>query len=798
MLSKSYWVTGKKFTILLLLSITITFISYPPLLRAIDTGLDPSWSFALNYFFVKGMVLGKDVFFTYGPLGFLVCPLPLGNNLLIASIFWFLCRSILVFSLLVLAIQINREVRPIHQGIVAILILFFFCLLPNEMVLFFLSVTLLLLFNATGKQLFFFYAILISVLSFFIKPAFFVYSFSAIVTYLFIYSYINKNYKLVILTVGTFSSLYLIFWLIYSHSLVSAIDHLIVIKELIVNNTFAMSLNPENNWLYVGLSFIFIALTLMIYRRGRSILDVNGTVVSMIFILPIFAMFKYSYGREDNHITLMVLNLGLIFSYLAILLGRSNRPTASQLRYIPELAKFGFCALCAMGFQYLNQAYVGYKLLPAVTITGYKELVPALIHPAQTMKALEIASQSNLLIDKLPPNIVKRISNKTIDVYPWELSVIAANNFNWQPRPIIQSYIGYSPYLDGFNASYINDGKGPDFFLWYWNTPPYDLDERYILNSEPKTIRAILSWYDAIAINRKFVLFAKRLSKKTFNFQLVAQAETHWNEWIAVPNDAPTILLANIVTQTTWLEKIKLALYKLDMIWIDYQFSNGSIISHRLILANAVNGVWIKPYISFPLFREKFNIVENNDKIIAKSLATHSYIDTMSFAKDCLSLEGWAFIDNSIVKKQHVELLLQSSNKMYRVNTQQIKRSALLQAFPAYDPYVTQRAGFSSCIKLTDLPVGNYKVRVLVTSGNEKTFAQAEKDLKVTHDSSFNNVVAIRLRHGNFDFFKPEIKINWVGEKLAKPYNPFAVSKIRINSHYRSGGVAFSLLMRNK
>src|SRR3954469_9878313 len=35
-------------------------------------GLDPSWRMALGYFFEKGLQLGKDVVFTYGPLGFIM------------------------------------------------------------------------------------------------------------------------------------------------------------------------------------------------------------------------------------------------------------------------------------------------------------------------------------------------------------------------------------------------------------------------------------------------------------------------------------------------------------------------------------------------------------------------------------------------------------------------------------------------------------------------------------------------------------------------------------------------------
>src|SRR5476651_2326456 len=36
------------------------------------SGLDPSWRMALGYMFEHGMQFGRDVVFTYGPLGFIM------------------------------------------------------------------------------------------------------------------------------------------------------------------------------------------------------------------------------------------------------------------------------------------------------------------------------------------------------------------------------------------------------------------------------------------------------------------------------------------------------------------------------------------------------------------------------------------------------------------------------------------------------------------------------------------------------------------------------------------------------
>src|SRR3954469_22751865 len=53
-------------------------LRYWPLGRDVDS----TWRFALNFAAAHGLVAGRDVVFTYGPLGYLVFPEDTGNNLM--------------------------------------------------------------------------------------------------------------------------------------------------------------------------------------------------------------------------------------------------------------------------------------------------------------------------------------------------------------------------------------------------------------------------------------------------------------------------------------------------------------------------------------------------------------------------------------------------------------------------------------------------------------------------------------------------------------------------------------------
>src|SRR5947208_837931 len=66
----------------------ILLVSFPGHYASLGWGLDASWIFGINYAVAHGLRFGRDVAFTYGPLGYLLFPLDLGGNLSHAIAFW--------------------------------------------------------------------------------------------------------------------------------------------------------------------------------------------------------------------------------------------------------------------------------------------------------------------------------------------------------------------------------------------------------------------------------------------------------------------------------------------------------------------------------------------------------------------------------------------------------------------------------------------------------------------------------------------------------------------------------------
>src|SRR5438045_4749593 len=75
------------------ISVSILSLLYPALVafpggfHSARPGLDPSWVYAINWIPVSPYRFGRDVNFTYGPLGFLFYPIDIGEHVLFAALF---------------------------------------------------------------------------------------------------------------------------------------------------------------------------------------------------------------------------------------------------------------------------------------------------------------------------------------------------------------------------------------------------------------------------------------------------------------------------------------------------------------------------------------------------------------------------------------------------------------------------------------------------------------------------------------------------------------------------------------
>lgn len=87
--------------LVLLFLLLYCYLAFLPIPQPIGTNLDPSWRYGISKASIEGLLFGKDIVFTYGPLGYLIDGASLKENILSITIFRLLIHSLL-FSLVVI------------------------------------------------------------------------------------------------------------------------------------------------------------------------------------------------------------------------------------------------------------------------------------------------------------------------------------------------------------------------------------------------------------------------------------------------------------------------------------------------------------------------------------------------------------------------------------------------------------------------------------------------------------------------------------------------------------------------
>ena len=587
----------------------------------IRPGLDSSYALAFNYFFASGVQSGRDILFTYGPLGFLEWPQPQGNNLLYANIAYSAVHLAFICCLLWLGMK-GRGLRG-QIGVIA-LVLFLSYLLSAFMYLklvFLIAVLLLLHFVARHIGLFV-TAISLTALALLIRSTYGILSLLMLFSYSFYLAYAQRQIKFTVGAIAGVPAVIIAAWYLIYGNPAGSLAYTRGILEFSSGNSSAMTLNPQNNWLALA------AFAGLLIYLPFSVRQKEAYVICVIFGLSVIAYLKYAFSREGWSLNYSFVYLLVVFSIFILFVPKLRKRHYAII--LATLVMFGVNMKKVGDFNPLR--YIGSQVKINFENRNTVDVVKALINYKDTARTLMAESERGLEPQKLSAPTRSAIGKGTVDTYPYELSYVMANGFNWTPRPVIQSYISYTPYLDKQNAHFFQSGKAPDYLLW--EAPQGDIqadsiDDRYVLNDEPFTIFEILGRYSPLALDGKVVIMKNNGRQGFWAPQNAGTDSSRWGAWIEVPKLPDCAALrSRLDFSRTLAGKLKRAFYKEEEFYVEYKLENGNVLKHRFVIDNAASGIWASPYVA--------NIWERKMWQVKGLRFSHSAAD---FLKDSLRIE---------------------------------------------------------------------------------------------------------------------------------------------------------------
>ena len=686
---------SKSFLVSLLIGIIIVVFTFPENDCIYSPGIDSSLKWLYNWMFDNGLSIGKSIIFPHGPLSFLMYPLQ--ENIVLATLFLAFLKVLLVFNITLL-IDSNR----LKKWIVALIIAYTISVLGGAIQIILANILLLFCnYNKHEKSIYKILAFAITAVAFYMRSYVAIVSAILCFSFLVYYFFIKKDYKKSIFDGLAILAFIVVLWIGMYGTISGLPGYFEGIFHLAQDNSSAAAYYPQNNWIVLTVFLIIIFSFPFLTRTKQSFF------FGVLIVLSLFAAWKHAMAREDIvHVKWLLAYVVVVF-LVYLTFEQKNRLRNSVLA-ITAVCMFSLNIKNAVNSYQLKFQFLG--------IDNFIEFVTS--YPEKKEQASERIAR-NISVNKLPKEIRDQIGDKTVDVYPWDYSIIPANDFNWQPRKVIQSYASYTHWLDKQNADHFNSEDAPDFLIWEVEKVSSDIngskfgsiDNRYLLNDEPQTIIQILKNYEQLYSDQKFLVLKRRNVPENVESKIIYEEETSWGEWILIPEKNEDILRAKLHFDKSFLQQIKSFLYKDEQFWVYFKLKNSQVHKYRIVPKNAQDGVWITPYI-FDLNKsygvEQVMFKCSNQRIIEDEIK----VSWEEFDFDgSFSLAAEVFMDAELRSDSIIYSSLNSFEMDGVSNWSKLKANQLSEdSFTGDKSYLSKANSFSTTFTfpLDSLPYGEY------------------------------------------------------------------------------------------
>jgi hypothetical protein len=560
--------------------LAVSFLLFPGAFIPFATGLDASYLYALNALARQDLVFGRDVVFSFGPLGYLL--LPGSPHLLAGAVLRVTVHAVFCAGLLVAFLRVQSCLQAACFSLGLVLAAALGLTYEYQLLLVLALLLGLALESERVPTLSAQLAAALAVVFALIKVSLGAAAVTMVAAYL--VTVVARKSRGAALEAATAAGAAVLSGVtvvvLVFHSFASFWRWVEMQAEILRGFGSAMSHRGETSILALGLAGLggFAVLAALALReRG------GGWLFWPMVAPAVLLAFKHGFVRQDGHVVaffaflLGVLALGVLFA---------RSPEGVQRGLIASLAAALLAAPVALRFTTQGNDD-GVALLTGRT--AYHNLA-ATLHLERTRRALETRSRRLLVPDRLPAAFVAPLRDRGlgVDVVPWELSYLPANDLRWVPNPILQLYHGYTGKLDAWTASHFEGPRAPDVVL----AELRGVSERNMVWDTPQTWRALWRWYEPMGIRPRPGLLAlrRRATPAEWSFRRLKSERLDVGRWYPVPANTDW-LFAELDMPLSFWGRIAQTAFRVPPVYIETAYADGRQVRWRLVPDTAGSGI---------------------------------------------------------------------------------------------------------------------------------------------------------------------------------------------------------------
>jgi hypothetical protein len=572
-------VAGVVVTVVLTLVVALSLVGVPGPPAAT---LDASWQEMLIHAHLNGLQFGKDIIFTWGPLGFLCSHFHMGRQGALALILWQSVGQLGVASALT---YLTRELALGRRLLFTAALLAFHWLFQDTVYLVLIAlITLagLMRRDVSTAQL----IVWVFVLGFLsqVKFTYMVLAAAGVVAAATGWALRDSSKRALVLACG-YAIGVLGSWMAAGQNLDNFYPYLRRSLEITSGYGSAMALDEPTSEFIWGATITLLGIAFS-WDVWRSLSErAFGRPASVFLAFSFYVIWKEAFTRADlvplgGHI------FGLIsFDVIVASVATGLFFPARRVHWFD-----GSIGLCLIGLASFDPQY--YARVVRVEWQRIYGNVVALDHlsalPAQWQQSFEQAQAGQAL-----PGIKAAVGRGSVDVLNFQTGIVLLNGLDLRARPIFQSYTAYTPSLEGWNLRFFQSSEAPDFLLWN----DEEIDMRFPSLDDALLVAALPGHYEPLFSENGYWLFRKvsPAGSGLKGRQLLTERTIGLSEMVQLPAKAPQAIWLQADCVPSTLGRLRSLLYKpalLNLVTVDEQ---GRENTWRLLPQVAAGGFLLMP-----------------------------------------------------------------------------------------------------------------------------------------------------------------------------------------------------------
>ncbi len=551
-------------------------------------GLDPSWKRVLEHSLRNQLTFGEDIIFTHGPLGFLSTREFQQNLYPILLIYWLLVTA----SISLLFYSYYHLGNPL-VAIITYLLVLIGTSLNTSTGLFILPILLVLSQTSTKpyrseiKLASYLLVILCGLaclvkgtIIFLVLPIFFL---------LDIQTFTQKRClpKMTLLLVCTILAAFFL-----SGQPLSKIGPFFLgILEISTGYSSAMQVTGPSSHILIFLGFAVTLVWLILVHLFRKKINWKDSIVFLSLIIFLFLSFKQGFVRHGRgHAITAGASILVTTSLLAMYF--DVKKTLKSLRVISLVAiplSLGFCLyIFSFYIDKYPQKLLKDKLInqPVIALQRTKKLL--FENGPVDLKKMRSRALKKIAIKYPLPDL-----EGSVDIFPWDQTILLANNLDYNPRPIFQSYSVYTPKLIKKNIEHLNSPRAADYLLFDIKT----IDGRYPSLDDGALWPTIWRNYDPVGHSSGFLVLERRSLPREVLLNEISNVSSEMGQSVTLPQ-VHKLIWAKMKIHVSPLGKLLTLAFKQSILKLEVTFDDGKSEIKRLIPSMASEGFLLSPYIT--------------------------------------------------------------------------------------------------------------------------------------------------------------------------------------------------------